>query len=116
MTRAERRQHPRKDSLNLLSYICLDENDHELTQGMGRTLNVSESGILLETYRQIDTKHVLLLDIGLADDLIDIKGKVIYSKSLEWSTFRYGIQFLDMDKNALLTLKKFIKAFRKMKS
>lgn len=83
---------------------------------MGRTLNVSESGILLETYRQIDTKHVLLLDIGLADDLIDIKGKVIYSKSLEWSTFRYGIQFLDMDKNVLLTLKKFIKAFRKMKS
>jgi hypothetical protein len=44
MDTQEKRKHARFNSLNL-SYVCLDENNQVIKQGMGRTLNVSESGI-----------------------------------------------------------------------
>jgi hypothetical protein len=49
MTSENKRKHERIQSLNL-SYICLDEDANIIKQGMGRTLNISESGILLETH------------------------------------------------------------------
>ena len=87
MTITDKRQHPRIDSLNLISYVCIDETDTDVIQGMGRTLNVSEGGILLETHIQIDPKHTLSLTIGLEEDLVDIKGEVAHSKPGEDDNF-----------------------------
>ena len=39
MPTKEKRKHARINSLNL-SYVCLDENNKIIKQGMGRTLNV----------------------------------------------------------------------------
>ena len=55
MNTNEKRKHPRVNALNL-SYICLDEDQQVIKQGMGRTLNVSESGILLETHFPIEAR------------------------------------------------------------
>ena len=94
----ERRKHPRFESFNLLSYVCLDENNHALDQGMGRTLNVSEGGILLETPNPIDP---------------NIKGKVAHSKTGEDGKVRTGIQFIEMNEATFGTLKRYIIAFVK---
>ena len=107
-----KRNHPRTDSLNLISYVCIDEDNNPITQGMGRTLNVSEGGILLETHVQIDSHCTLSLKIGLEDKLIDIKGKVAYSKTGAEGNFETGIHFFEIDEEALKILKKYIKAFR----
>ncbi len=74
MTSENKRKHERIESLNL-SYICLDEDENIVKQGMGRTLNISESGMLLETHFPIESKHTLRLTISLEEDLLDIKGK-----------------------------------------
>ena len=58
MMTLEKRIKPRADSHNILSYVCLDEENEIVEQGMGRTLNVSEGGILLETHDSIDLEHV----------------------------------------------------------
>lgn len=102
-----KRKHQRFQSLNL-SYICLDENDNVVKQGMGRTLNISESGILLETHFEIKPKYLLLLTIGLEDDLLEIKGKPIHSRSSDEKKFEIGIEFLERDKNSIRLLKSFI--------
>ena len=75
MAKEEKRKHTRIDSLNL-SYFCLDENNQIIKQGMGRTLNVSESGILLETYFRIDSDEHLMLTIAFEDHLIPVNGRV----------------------------------------
>ncbi|MBW2321222.1 MAG: hypothetical protein JRF31_10385 [Deltaproteobacteria bacterium] len=72
MTTEERRKHSRIKALNLISYTCIDETDQVLSQGMGRTLNLSEDGILLETHVSVDPKHTVVMAIGLEDDLIDM--------------------------------------------
>jgi len=112
MTTIDKRQHPRIDSLNLISYVCIDETDTGVIQGMGRTLNVSEGGILLETHIQIDPKHTLSLTIGLEEDLVDIKGEVAHSKPGEGDNFETGVQFFETDEEALRVLNKYIKAFK----
>ncbi len=110
----DKRKHHRIDSLNL-SYISVDENDNIIKQGMGRTLNISESGILLETNFLIDSHHVLFLSVGLEDELVDIKGKVVYCRAGEDKKFETGIEFLEIDDASLQILKKFIKVFRNQK-
>ena len=113
MVGIERRNHPRFESLNLLSYVCLDENNRALDQGMGRTLNVSKGGILLDTHNSIDPEHIIVLSIGLKDDMVDIKGKIIHSRTDEDGKVKSGIQFIEMDKKSLLTLEGYITEFEK---
>jgi len=107
MTSENKRKHERIESLNL-SYICLDEDKNIVKQGMGRTLNISESGILLETHFPIESKHTLQLTISLEEDLLDIKGKPIHIRSIQGGKYQIGIQFLDLDQKSTKILKKFV--------
>ena len=112
VARKERRKRSRIDSTNLLSYVCIDENKEIVRHGMGRTLNITEEGILLETHVPVEPQHIVSLTIGVKDDLIDIKGRVIYYRTGEDGMFRSGIRFMETDKATLRVLKKFIRAFR----
>ena len=108
----EKRKHSRIDSLNL-SYICLDEDKQIVKQGMGRTLNVSESGILLETHFAVDLNHTVMLTIGLEEEIIEIRGKPVHSKKNEHGLHEVGIQFQGSNKTVTQTIKKYVKAFVK---
>ena len=102
-----KRKHERIRSLNL-SYVCLDEDDNIIKQGMGRTLNISESGILLETHFPIELGHVVQLTISLEEELLDIKGKPIHVRSREKGKYEVGIQFFELDQYTNRLLKQFI--------
>ena len=110
----EHRKHGRVDSLNLLDYICIDQDNQRLAQrGMGRTLNVSSGGITLETHNEIKSPFVELT-IGLEDDIIELKGRVVYCKKNENDKFATGIEFITTDK-AMQILDNYIAAFHKQK-
>lgn len=66
------RKFERYDSLNLLSYECLDSENKTFKQGMGRTLNISEGGVLLETHEPLGIGDTLLISIGIKDEVIDV--------------------------------------------
>jgi c-di-GMP-binding flagellar brake protein YcgR len=112
MTTQEKRKHARISSLNL-SYVCLDENNQIIKQGMGRSLNVSESGILLETHFPIDDQHIVTLTLGLEEDLVDIKGRPVHTRINDEGKYEVGIEFLKSDAKARKALKKFVDAFQK---
>lgn len=111
MTINDKRHHPRISALNLISYSCIDETDEVVAQGMGRTLNVSEDGILLETHVAIDPKYSIALAIGLEDELLNIKGSVTHSASGKDEKFEAGIEFIEIDDTTIDILKKYIQAF-----
>jgi len=112
MTSKEQRKSVRINSLNL-SYIGIDENNVTVKQAMGRTLNVSENGILLETHFPIDSKQIVSLCLALEDDLIDMKGEVVYSRAGEEDKYETGIKFIDVNESSQLILKKYIQVFKK---
>jgi len=112
MATDEKRIDARTESSNLLSYVCLDDNNHELMQGMGRTLNVSEGGISLETHVPIDPHHIVSLTIALENDLMDFKGKIAHSRKREDEKFESGIDFIEMDEEKRWFLRQYILIFR----
>ena len=107
----EKRKHSRVESIYLLNYVNLDENNDELMQGMGRTINVSESGIMLETHIPFKENDTVDVVVGLKDDMVTIRGKVIFTRSTETGRFQSGIQFLTIDEPSLGTLRRYIDAF-----
>ena len=112
MATDEQRIDQRIESSNLLSYICFDENKHEMMQGMGRTLNVSEGGILLETHVPIDPHYIVSLTMALEDDLMDFKGKIVYSRKRDDGKLESGIEFIEMDEEKHQFFKQYILFFR----
>lgn len=112
MATQEKRKHYRIDSQNLLNYVCYDENGEKVQHGMGRTLNVSETGILLETHVKVEEGLAVSLTIGFKDDLFDIQGKVVNSREGSSGKHEAGIQFGDMDDQAKVFLGKYIQSFR----
>jgi hypothetical protein len=111
MTIDEKRKHSRIDSVNLLNYVHHDDHGEEADQGMGRTLNISESGMLLETHNRITELHTVSLTIGFREDVIEIKGKTIYTKDNARGMFESGIEFFEMDDAARKILKNYIQVF-----
>jgi len=107
MTSENKRKHERIQSLNL-SYICIDEDENIVKQGMGRTLNLSETGILLETHFPIELNHVVQLTISLEEDLLDIKGKPVHIRPRDQGKYEIGIQFVELDPSASQIIKKFV--------
>lgn len=110
MAESYRRQHQRINSLNLADVHILDGSG-VANSGIGRTLNVSEAGILLETHFPINPNQQLALTLALGDDLLEIRGKVIYSRKGDNGKYQNGIQFTDYEKPVTPILKSFVKAF-----
>ena len=112
MNKEEKRKTQRIDSHNLLAFSCLDEKGEVITQGMGRTLDVSEGGILLETHSQLDPENQISLTIGMEEDVMDFIGKVAYTRKRGDGSYETGIQFLDMDKEKSRILRQFAVIFK----
>lgn len=106
----EKRKTDRIATLNLF-YILLNEEETPVHQGMGRTLNLSETGILLETHFPIEPTYTVMISIGLAEDLVDVKGKVVHFRQVEKDQHVTGIQFVSVTEEAAQVIKKFVQAF-----
>ncbi len=113
MSGKELRGSKRKDSLNLLDYIVLDESGKELSRAMARTLNVSEKGILLETPTPFDIGQELEITIGLENDLVEVRGRILRCAKTDGEGYNSGVEFLEISPNEMVTLRKFLTAFNK---
>jgi len=112
MSEKEKRKHPRIHSLNLLAYVCINENSEIVRQGMAKTLDVSEGGILMETHVPVDPQHTVSLTLGLKDKLTDVKGKVVHFRTDGNGRFQSGIRFMEAEAPTSRILKEFIVAFK----
>ena len=65
MPETDKRKHARIEALNVISYICTDEDDNQLGEGVGETMNISQGGILLKTPLPIESEYILLTTIDL---------------------------------------------------
>ena len=111
MPQSDKRKKMRIGSHNLVSYVCVDEKGNEIKQGIGRTLNISEGGILLETHTPMDVQYSVSLTVGLEDEIRDFKGKIAHSQRREDGKYENGIEFLAMKANEMRFLQQIITIF-----
>ena len=71
--------------------MAMAENGEIEDIGMGRALNISQNGIFLETPRLIFSKYISLMSVDLDNNLIEIKGQVMYSEINESGMAGNGI-------------------------
>jgi hypothetical protein len=89
----ERRRYPRVATSSLVSYFLLNKRGAKIGQGVGKTINISQNGILIETSRAIDSKNVLILAKDVDDNMMEIEGQVVYSRKITSGIYECGIDF-----------------------
>ena len=93
MTNNNRRQNSRIKSINLISFVGMGEDNKPEIQGICKSLNISQSGILIESLDQIDSRLVSLLSTDMDNSLTEVSGRVVYSEKDPFGKFRTGIKF-----------------------
>ena len=113
MAEIQRRKWDRKETLNLVDYILLGEDGAFLRRGMGRTRNVSEGGLLLETHRALKEGEEVLITVGLKEDMVRLRGRVVH-QAPPTEEYRHcaGVKFTHMNKEDREILKRYIDALK----
>ena len=110
MSNEDQRKHHRVESINL-SYICLDQSETVVQQAMARTINISKGGFLIETHFKMQAGFTLIATIGLEDETIDLKGKVVHVQDGEEGKFVAGIEITSIESGDQSTWADFISKF-----
>jgi hypothetical protein len=108
----ERRQAERRYALKFLDYEILSASGEVTGRGLARTLNVSETGLRLETSQFFEPEQQLRITLGLNNDLVQINGRVINSQPETDDLCTSGIMFLEFDETVRHTYQKHFDALK----
>ncbi len=90
-------RHKRLETLNLVSLSHKDQDGHVDLEIVGRTLDLSEGGILLECSQAVpsENKEVEVI-LGIREHVIKVKGEIVHMRDLEDDNIGLGIAFRDL--------------------
>ena len=108
MTEEKERNYPRIKNLNLVQISRFDEEGFRADLATGRTLDISPGGIRLELHHPLPLRTVIALTVALENDLIDVRGKVVYLQELDDERCAMGIQFMDLAEEAKELLDQYV--------
>lgn len=112
----DQRRSERKDTLNFLDIEHVAHQGEVLNQGMGRTLDVSEVGLKLETHLPLQPNELLKVSIGLDDEVVDLTGRIVHVTETADEVFHAGVEFVDLDGDDKRILKRYLEAFKASKN
>lgn len=108
----DKRSHQRFNSLNLVSYKLFGDKNELCAQGIGRTLNISQGGILLEIEDRLDDEiKAVYMEIALDDTLIIVSGSVIFARKTNQGHIECGVKFQRTNPGSLEILLNYIRNF-----
>ena len=111
-----RRTFARVDIHKSLSYNGFDTNRNVIERYLGVALNVSQSGIQLETDRMINTQYILLMFFDYNSSYVAAKGEVVYSNKDASGKFKTGISLHGTRDENLQFIKTLIKSYHYQKN
>ena len=93
MDARDRRKHTRVKISNFIMHESIDKEGKIVSSSMGKALNVSRSGIMLETAHPIEAENVLLMTVDLNNNPMEMKGRLIYCRETDSGMYQSGINF-----------------------
>ena len=93
MQNEDTRRSPRVNRLLLTAYVNRDGKEQKTPVSLGRTLNISVSGVGMEVFQQVQIGTVMDLDLDLKDTIITVHGRVIHVRHEEDDRYVVGIEF-----------------------
>jgi len=111
-----RRTFARVEINKSLSYNGFDTNRNVIERYLGVALNVSQSGIQLETDCMITTKYILLMFFDYNSNYVAAQGEVVYSNKDESGKYKTGINLYGTRDENLQFIKTLIKSYHYQKN
>ena len=112
----DRRKFPRVEVFSSISYVCVDNKGNLIDQDTGVALNISQSGLLLETGHQLNTSLISLMFVDLENNLAEIEGEIVYSRPFGSGVYQNGIHFRGSHPENIEFAQKLIRAYHYRKS
>jgi hypothetical protein len=92
--RTPRPRHKRLETLNLVSLSHKDPNGRVDMEVVGRTLDLSEGGILLECSQPVPSENnEVEVILGIKEHVIQITGEIVHMRELDDENMGLGIAF-----------------------
>jgi c-di-GMP-binding flagellar brake protein YcgR len=112
----EKRRNPRIDTANVVNYVLYDAKKIKVGHGKGHTINLSQTGTLLQTKKKIIGSFIVLMAIDLDGNKIKINGKVITSRiCMKTGNYLTGIEFIGPKGQQLEAVIAFVKVYQRKK-
>lgn len=108
---ADRRKFPRTKTRNLIAHVSVDQNGKTVSQGMGKALDISKGGMLLETVYPLEAGQISLMAVDKDNNLLEIKAELVYCNKTLSGKYKAGVKFSGTDLQVLNFVKKLIKEY-----
>ena len=104
-------RHKRLETLNLVSLSHKDPDGRVDLEIVGRTLDLSEGGILLECSQAVpsENKEVEVI-LGIREHVLTLKGEIVHTRDLEDENIGLGIAFRDLSADDARIISDFMNA------
>jgi hypothetical protein len=112
----DRRKHQRIKTQNLISHFSINDTGKMVSQGIGKALDISKGGMLLETPYPIESELLSLMAVDLEDNLFEISGRLMYSKKSSAEMYLSGIAFVGSDDQVAKFIIKLVKEYNYRKN
>ena len=112
----DRRKHQRIKTQNLISHISFDKTGKRKSEGIGKALDISKGGMLLETPYPIIPGLLSLMAVDLKDNLFETKGRLIYSRKASSGMYLSGIAFIGNDEQSVNFVIRLVKEHKYRKN
>ncbi len=87
------RRVPRVNRVFLTSYVNREGEEQKTPVLLGRTIDISASGVGMEVYQEVTAGSTMELEIDLQDSLVSIQGKVVHVRRVGENAYQVGIEF-----------------------
>ncbi len=112
MKMGDRRKYPRIKTRNLIAHLSYDDNGMKVSQGLGRALDISKGGMLLETPNPIpEDARLSLMAVDKDNILFEIEAELAYCKKSAPELYQSGIRFTGTEKQVVGHVTRLIKEY-----
>ena len=112
----DRRKFPRTKTLNLIAHVSVDQNEKKISQGLGKALDISKGGMLLETPYPIEPGIISIMAVDKENTLFEIKAHLVYCKKTVTGMYQAGIKFIGKEPEVLNFVKRLVKEYNYRKN
>ncbi len=83
----------RLESENLLAFQLFDDQNQVILQGVVKTIDISRTGISIESFQPMEINRKIELTIGFGENVVKARGTVKNCVGKTEKTYHVGIEF-----------------------
>ena len=111
MKKTDRRKYPRTKVFDPISYSFVDSNTNDLVEHISVALNASQSGVQIQTFTEIQSKHIRLSFVDIRLNTHEVQGELIYCVKQQSGIFKIGVRLMGTDAENVNFVKQLVQFY-----